>query len=1075
VRFFEAKFKSLVIHGHYLRKTVLRSVSNQSKKNYKEMRRMKEKLKIEQTLSQKHRQELKLQTFLKKNMVYPYPININPGNKKDMSVDAPKTYCPKFVEPCWYAWWEKQKYFEPKGSGKVFSMVLPPPNVTGKLHMGHALTATIEDIMARWHRMHGYDVMWVPGSDHAGIATQVQVEKFIEREMGETKHSLGEEGFKKAIWEWKDKKGVEIFQQLRTIGSSLNWKQEQFTLSDDYNEAVIEAFVRLHDEGLIYRDEKMINWSPHMRTSLSDIEVDLVQQDRPFALHCPGYDNGVQFGVLHKVAYKLARPSSKHKEIVVATSRVETLFGDVAVAVHPDDPRYCDVIGQRIIHPFLPDRYMKVIADEMVDMNKGTGAVKITPSHDRLDFEIGQRHKLRKLEGVDSAGRLVVDEGCPLHESLHGVKQFEARHKILNTIKEMELYRGNQNYSASARQCSRTGDIIEPRIKKQWFVRVDELCKSSLDAVERGETSFVQSRFTKQWQSWLTNCEDWCLSRSLWWGHQIPAYKVTDNDTGDSKWLVACNEEEALKKNDYKNFTIEQETDVLDTWFSSALYPFVAMGWPKNTSKLERYYPLNVMETGHDLIFFWVARMMMLGTRLIGKAPFAQVLFHPMVCDDYGRKMSKSLGNVVDPMQVITGSSHQQRMEAIAEMCLSEDETNLAMMQMKDLECPPMGADALRMSLCLHSLNKDSVNFSLKDCERERKFLNKLFQSFNLVIKSTEDVSKIKEIANSENYEQKLIGNFRPMDKWINYKLLETIKECNKNIKNHQYSVYLSTLQHFWKSYFCDWYLQECKGRLRHETVDGRTYYRADDHAMAALQWNVAKVTETFLRLLHPVAPFVTEELRHRLPQDLVSMFYEEVPESVMIAPYPTGDDLQCQLASIEDKEMKSVDDFMRFVDGYRKITNMFSNRNEKIAFHVKSAEEYSNFKNQSDVIKVYMSLSLLSIELLGPNSDLNEVKSNYLSSTFDDSLTIYWLPKDFKDYILDDTVDKNLNKRLTRLNKILLHGAKDETPKEDSNEVSSKVHDDIIKHEIGMVEDVLDQRLKIKNGLKTKENPDNI
>jgi len=458
------------------------------------------------------------------------------------------------------------------------------------------------------------------------------------------------------------------------------------------------------------------------------------------------------------------------------------------------------------------------------------------------------------------------------------------------------------------------------------------------------------------------------------------------------------------------------------------------------------------METGHDLIFFWVARMVMLGTELTGKSPFAQVLFHPMVCDYIGRKMSKSVGNVVDPKQVIAGSSVQQRKDAISEMCLSESEFKLAMMRVGRQDKPPMGADALRMSLCLHSLNKDTVNYSLDDCEKERKFLNKLWNSCFALSMFTSDLTKIKDIVQSEDYEQKLVENLQPLDKWINYKLLNMIKECNKNIENHQYSVYLSKLQHFWKNDFCDWYLEACKGRLRREVVGKDCTFFVDDHKMAAVQWNIANVTEKFLRLLHPVAPFVTEELWQRLPGDIISTSYpnNKKPESIMIAPYPSANDLQCQLYHIDVKDSKKIDDLMKCINGYRRVNTKVEVKLQHIAFHVKCNKEYSNFKNQFDMIKVFLPTHLRDFKLLGPNSNSNEVESNHMRSTIDESLTFYWQPHDIKKYIHNEQIDKTLLNRLKKL---------------PDNE----------KHEVEMIEEILDQRLKFLNQSKNPENFENI
>ncbi|XP_078487616.1 valine--tRNA ligase [Ciona intestinalis] len=514
-------------------------------------------------------------------------------------------------------------------------MVVPPPNVTGNLHLGHALTSSLEDVFIRWQRMLGNETLWVPGSDHAGIATQMVVERFIENKYNSSRIQLGRKKFEEAVWIWKEAKGDQIMKQFRRLGSSLDWDHSTFTLNPDYSYAVNEAFIRLHDEGLIYRDEKLINWCCHLGTSVSDLEVNRVEPES--SIEIPGYDLKVPTGTMHNFAYKLVEPVGDIDEIIVSTTRLETMPGDTAVAVNPHDPRYSNLIGQMVKHPLFDHKLIPIVADNAVDMDKGTGALKVTPAHSFVDFEIGKRHNLPQVSCINKKGYLettgLVDElfntALPnqrwkIKDSIH---RFDARQLVLDYLHHVGLYRGNTDHQSSLRICSRSGDVIEPIIAKQWFVSVNEMASDALQAVNDGRIKFVQEEYAKQWQHWLTTTGDWCISRSLWWGHQIPVYQCKDGTTGREQWVSAHSEKSALEKfgGSPDDITITQDTDVLDTWFSSALFPFAALGWPKETPDLKKFYPLNLMETGHDLIFFWVARMVMMGMKLTGEVLYVAV------------------------------------------------------------------------------------------------------------------------------------------------------------------------------------------------------------------------------------------------------------------------------------------------------------------------------------------------------------------------------------------------------------------------------------------------------------------
>ncbi|KAL2602000.1 hypothetical protein AAZV13_10G201000 [Glycine max] len=598
------------------------------------------------------------------------------GEKKRMARQMAKQYSPTAVEKSWYEWWEESQYFvaDANSSKPPFVIVLPPPNVTGALHIGHALTAAIEDTMIRWRRMSGYNALWVPGMDHAGIATQVVVEKKLFREKNLTRHDLGREKFVSEVWEWKHKYGGTILQQLRRLGASLDWSRECFTMDERRSKAVTEAFVRLYKQGLIYRDLRLVNWDCVLRTAISDIEVDYLEIKERSLLKVPGYDKPVEFGVLTKFAYPL---EGNLGEIVVATTRIETMLGDTAIAVHPNDDRYSHFHGKYAIHPFN-GRKLPIICDAiLVDPKFGTGAVKITPAHDPNDFEVGKRHNLEFINVFTDDGKINSNGGS----DFLGMLRFKAREAVAEALQKKDLYRGSENNEMRLGVCSRSNDVVEPMIKPQWYVNCNDLAKQALHAAvdeENKRIEIIPKQYLADWKRWLENIRDWCISRQLWWGHQIPAWYVTLEDdvlrefgAYNDHWVVAKNEEEAQKEASQryngKQFHLSQDPDVLDTWFSSGLFPLSVLGWPDDTEDLKTFYPTSVLETGHDILFFWVARMVMQGLKLGGDVPFTKIYLHPMVRDAHGRKMSKSLGNVIDPIEVINGISLEglhKRLEA---------------------------------------------------------------------------------------------------------------------------------------------------------------------------------------------------------------------------------------------------------------------------------------------------------------------------------------------------------------------------------------------------------------------------
>ncbi|KAK4796457.1 hypothetical protein SAY86_028783 [Trapa natans] len=633
------------------------------------------------------------------------------GKKKRLSPQMAKQYNPSAVEKSWYEWWEKSDFFvaDNNSSKPASVIVLPPPNVTGALHIGHALTAAIQDTIIRWKRMSGYNALWVPGMDHAGIATQVVVEKKLMRERHLTRHDLGRDKFVAEVWKWKEEYGGTILKQERRLGASLDWSRECFTMDDKRSRAVTEAFVRLYKEGLLYRDIRLVNWDCVLRTAISDIEVDYVEIKERTLLSVPQYEHPVEFGVLTSFAYPLEGDLG---EIVIATTRVETMLGDTAIAIHPDDKRYSHLHGKYAIHPFN-GRRLPIICDAiLVDPSFGTGAVKITPAHDPNDFEVGKRHNLEFINIFTDDGKINSNGGS----EFIGMLRFEARQAVTEALKKKELYRGAKDNEMRLGLCSRTKDVIEPLIKPQWYVNCSSMAKEALDVViddNKRKLEILPKQYVADWKRWLENIRDWCISRQLWWGHRVPAWYVTLEDDKltelgayDDHWVVARDEQEAqveaATRFSGKKFQLCQDPDVLDTWFSSGLFPLSVLGWPDETVDLRTFYPTSVLETGHDILFFWVARMVMLGMKLGGDVPFRQVYLHPMIRDAHGRKMSKSLGNVVDPLEVINGISLDGLHKRLEDGNLDPKELAVAKAgQSKDFpngiaEC---GADALRFAL----------------------------------------------------------------------------------------------------------------------------------------------------------------------------------------------------------------------------------------------------------------------------------------------------------------------------------------------------------------------------------------
>ena len=710
-----------------------------------------------------------------------------------MAKELEKNYNPAQIEQKWYDNWVENKYFhaEVNRSKKPFTIVMPPPNITGQLHMGHALDNTMQDIIIRYKRMAGYEALWLPGTDHASIATEAKIVEKM-REEGIDKEDIGRDKFLERAWEWKKQYGGRIVSQLKKIGSSCDWDRERFTMDEGCNKAVKEVFVNLYNKGQIYRGERIINWCPKCLTSISDAEVE--------------YED--QAGHFWHLRYQLSDGSGY---INLATTRPETLLGDTAVAVNPNDDRYKDMIGKTVILPIV-HREIPIIADEYVEMDFGTGVVKITPAHDPNDFEVGLRHNLEVINVMTDDAK-IVDE----YEKYAGMDRYEARKAIVADLEAEGALIKIEDYSHNVGTCYRCHTTVEPRVSKQWFVKMEELAKPAIEAVKNGDTKFVPPHFDKTYYHWLENIRDWCISRQLWWGHRIPAFYC--DDCGE---LVVTKEDTCTCPKCGKE--MRQDPDTLDTWFSSALWPFSTLGWPEKTEEMEYFYPTNTLVTGYDIIFFWVIRMVFSGLEHTGKTPFDTVLIHGLVRDSQGRKMSKSLGNGIDPLEVIE----------------------------------KYGADALRFTLITGNAPGNDMRFYYERVEASRNFANKVWNASRFIMMNMPEkgISSVDE------------STLTDADKWILSKVNDLVKDVTENLEKYELGIAASKLYDFIWEEFCDWYIEMVKPRL----------YSEDNKTKAAALYTLNEVLITSLKLLHPYMPFVTEEIFTTLQDKEASIMVSEWP-----------------------------------------------------------------------------------------------------------------------------------------------------------------------------------------------------
>ena len=772
-----------------------------------------------------------------------------------MSKELEKNYNPSEIEDRLYHKWLEKKYFhaEVNRDKKPFTIVMPPPNITGKLHMGHALDNTMQDIIIRFKRMQGYEALWIPGTDHASISTEVKVTNALKEE-GIDKHELGREGFLKRTWEWKKEYGGTITSQLKKIGSSCDWDRERFTMDEGCSKAVQEVFIKLYEKGLIYKGSRIVNWCPVCNTSISDAEV----------------EHEEQAGHFWHINYPVAGEPGRFVEI--ATTRPETLLGDSALAVNPDDERYTDLVGKEVELP-LTDRTIPIIADPYVDKEFGTGVVKITPAHDPNDFEVGKRHNLPEINILNDDATI-----NNLGGKYAGMDRYEARKAMVADLDALGLLVRVEDHTHNVGTHDRCKTTVEPMIKQQWFVKMDELIKPAVEGVKNGDIELIPASMDKTYYNWTDNIRDWCISRQLWWGHRIPAYYCKDCGEMTVSRETVCTCPKCGSTN------VEQDPDTLDTWFSSALWPFSTLGWPDKTPELDYFYPTDVLVTGYDIIFFWVIRMIFSGYEHMGKKPFGKVLFHGLVRDDQGRKMSKSLGNGIDPLEVID----------------------------------KYGADALRYTLITGNAPGNDMRFYWSRVEASRNFANKVWNASRFIMMNDPD-NKIK--ATDERP-----ANLTDADKWILSKMNGLIKEVTDNMEKYELGIAVAKLNDFIWEEFCDWYIEMVKPRL---------YNDADETKTAAI-WTLKTVLIDALKLLHPYMPFITEEIFCNI---------QDEEESIMISSWPVYDEANNFAA--EEKAIETIKEAVRNIRNLRADMNVAPSR-KALVYVVTASEAVKNIFNNS-------------------------------------------------------------------------------------------------------------------------------
>ena len=779
--------------------------------------------------------------------------------------NIPKVYQPKEFEEKIYKMWEEEGHFRanPNPDKKPFTIVIPPPNITGQLHMGHALDHTLQDILIRWKRMQGFEALWLPGSDHASIATEVKVVERLKEQEGKTKDEIGREAFLEKAWQWKEEFGGRITDQMRKLGDSCDWEKERFTMDEGCSKAVTEVFVKLYEKGLIYRGNRIINWCPDCLTSISDAEVE--HEDKK--------------GNYYHVKYHFVDEPEAY--LVIATTRPETIFGDTAVAVHPEDERYQQYIGREVFIP-TTQRKIRVLADEYPDMTKGTGALKVTPAHDPNDFEIGLRHDLQQLSCMNEDGTMNQEAGI-----YEGMDRYTCRKAFVKELEEKGFLVKIEETDHAVGECYRCSTVIEPRLSEQWFVKMEPLAKPAITAVKEGKTQFVPERFDKIYFHWLENIRDWCISRQLWWGHRIPAY-----------YCQSCGEIMVAKDTPQQctkcgSTHIHQDEDVLDTWFSSALWPFSTLGWPEKTPELEYFYPTDVLVTGYDIIFFWIVRMMFSGIDIMGEVPFKHVFVHGLVRDAEGKKMSKSLGNGVDPLEIID----------------------------------QFGADALRFMLITGITPGNDTRFRMDRLESSRNFANKLWNASRFVLMNLGDAPLDEKSA---------WENLKTEDKWILSRINGLSKEITENLDHFDLGIAVQKIYEFIWNEYCDWYIEFVKSRL----------YSQDEQDKNTVKVVLIHVMRDMLKLLHPFMPFITEEIWQYLPNNETRLIKAEWPQYNPEKQY-SQEEKQIALAMNVIRSIRNIKAEMEVAPS-KKVNILFMPKDDNTQKALQASEAY--FQNLANV-----------------------------------------------------------------------------------------------------------------------------
>ena len=804
-----------------------------------------------------------------------------------------KTYNPKEIESRIYESWEDSGYFSPSKSGDPYCIVIPPPNVTGTLHMGHAFQDTIMDIIIRYQRMKGNNTLWQVGTDHAGIATQMVVERQLERS-GTSRQKLGREAFEKEVWKWKEKSGNTITQQMKRLGASTDWTREKFTMDENLVQGVTRVFIQLYQEGLIYRGKRLVNWDPILQTALSDLEV-VTSEEK---------------GSLWHMKYPI---DGLDDYIVVATTRPETMLGDTAVAVHPDDKRYKNLIGKLVNLP-LTDRKIPIIADDYVDQDFGTGCLKITPGHDFNDFDIGKKHDLEIISILDQSAKII--QSAP--KEYKGLDRFDARRKIVEDIESLGLMQEIEDYTLTIPRGDRSGAILEPLITNQWFLKMEPLAEPAITVVKNGELKFVPENWSKTYFEWLENIQDWCISRQLWWGHRIPAWYDNEGNV-----YVGESESEVREKNNIKNsVALTQDEDVLDTWFSSALWPFSSLGWPDETYDLKTFYPTNVLVTGFDIIFFWVARMVMMGLKFMKEIPFKEIYIHGLIKDKNGQKMSKSKGNILDPIDLIDGISLEDLLEKrVQGLMQPEMEKRIINDTKKEFPngIPDFGTDALRFNFAIQASTGRDIRIDLRRVEGYRNFCNKIWNASRFIKMNTNDF-ELLDINDA---------NGHAIDQWIQSKFAGTIDEIERQFNQYRFDLAATAMYEFVWNDFCDWYIELAKTLINDpEISDSQKDYTKN---------NLIKMLDAILRMLHPTIPFITEEIWQSLNED-------NKRRSIMKADFPSSNDWR-----VDDEIVANTEWLKNIVSSVRQIrSEMNIPPNESIKIIINDASNTDSRRLES-------------------------------------------------------------------------------------------------------------------------------